>query len=367
MNRGKWIRWVAFLALTVAGLGLPAARAAALVEPYNPALLITDEEFNDPYAMSCEQIQAFLNERSGILKNYVDDGKTAAQHICEQANRFGLNPRLLLTMIQKEQGLLTTPNPSEWAINWAAGCGPGWASTKGFAVQIECAARTLRRRFDAASLGQTIDGVTPLNRATLALYRYTTHVAGNRDFWRIWTRYWPASAPLADARPAGASSPLPAEIVVDSRLVEATPRLVNDCRRGWVVGTRGGDGHYFVTPNVATAAESTNTVIWRPNLPRAGVYQVFAFIPNRAALPWTCGGGNPVWDTGNARYTIKHRDGETTYSVNQAPLHDVWVNLGAYYFNAGADSYVRLTDVTGEPSMSRYVSFDNVKFVFVGE
>lgn len=351
------LRALSGLLLLFVALTLGAAPASALVEPYDPALLITDEEFNDAYAMSCDQIQAFLNERPGILKGFVDGDKSAAQHICEQAGRFGINPRILLTMVQKEQGLLTAQNPSEYAINWAAGCGPGWSSTKGFGVQMECAARTLRRRFDTAALGAVVDGVAPINRATLALYRYTTHVAGNRNFWRIWNHYWPASA----------AAPVPTEIVVESRFVEATPKLVNDCRKGWLVGTRGGGGHHFVTPNVASARESTNSAIWRPNLPRAGVYQVQVFVPNRAAIVWTCGGGNPVWDTSSARYTVKHRDGETTYAIDQAPLHDAWVNIGAYYFNAGTDGYVRLTDVTGEPSLTRYVSFDDVKFVFMGQ
>jgi hypothetical protein len=350
-------RWIALLALLGMSAVIRPAPALALVEPYQAEFLISDEEFNDPYAMSCDQIQTFLNERPGILKGFVDGDKSAAQHICEQANRFGINPRLLLTMVQKEQGLLTARTPSDYAINWAAGCGPGWASTKGFGVQMECAARTLRRRFDNAALGEMVDGVTPINRATLALYRYTTHVAGNLNFWRIWNGYWPASA----------ATPMPTEIVVDSRFAETTPKLVNDCRKGWVVGARAGDGHHFVTPNVASAAESTNSVVWRPNLPRAGVYQVYVFVPNRAALMWTCGGGNPVWDTSSARYTVKHRDGDTTYAVNQAPLHDVWVNIGAYYFNAGMDGYVRLSDVTGEPSLTRYVSFDDVKFVFMGQ
>ena len=355
MNVGQRARWIV-ISLLVTALSLT-GHASALVEPYDPTLLITDEEFNDPYAMTCEHIQAFLNDRPGVLKGLADGDKSAAQHICEQANRWGINPRLLLVLVQKEQGLLTEQSPSEYALNWAAGCGPGWDSTKGFASQLECAARTLRKRFDTVPLGDAVDGIVPMNRATLALYRYTTHVAGNEDFWKIWNRYWPASA----------ATPIPTEIVVDSQFVEATPALKNDCQKGWAVGAQANGNQHFVTPNVASAAESTNSAIWRPSLPRPGVYQVQVFVPNRSAIYWDCGGESPTWDTSSARYTVKHRDGETTYAVDQAPLHDSWVNIGAYYFNVGMDGYVKLSDVTGEPSMTKYVSFDDVKFVYMGQ
>ncbi|BCX03942.1 MAG: hypothetical protein KatS3mg053_1880 [Candidatus Roseilinea sp.] len=330
----------------------------ALVEPFDPAFIITDEEFNDPGAMSCEQIQAFLNARRGILKRYAVDGRTAAQIICDNAIRFGINPRLLLVMMQKEMALLTDPAPSEGALNWAMGCGPGWDSTKGFAVNVECGARTLRRNFDRPGLGQeTIDGVTPVNRATLALYRYTRHLRGNRDFWTIWVGYFPQSA----------ASGTPPEIYVDSRNVELSPPIQDEptCRSGWAVGVKGRGGHHLATPNVAAPRESTNQVIWRPHLPFEGAYRVFVFIPDRAAIAWPCGPIAARLDTTNARYTIKHRDGVTSYAINQAPIHDGWVELGSYYFAAGTEGYVMLDDVTGEPSGTRWVSIDDMKFVWL--
>jgi hypothetical protein len=333
--------------------------AAGLIEPFDPAFLITDEEFNDPGAMSCEQIQAFLNERKGVLKAYAIDGRPAAQIICENAARFNVNPRILLVMMQKEMGLLTDPQPTDGALNWAMGCGPGWPATRGFAVNVECGARTLRRNFDRPGLGQeSIEGVTPVNRGTLALYRYTQHVEGNRDLWGIWNGYFPASA----------ASGLPPEIYVDSRDVELAPQIKRDpaCLNGWHVGTKARGNHHLSTPNVATEAESTNKAIWRPNLPREGGYRVFVFIPNRAAIQWACGPVAATLDTTNARYIIKHRDGATTYTVNQAPIHDGWVDLGSYYFAAGSDGYLELDDLTGEPSNSRWVTIDDARFVWLG-
>ncbi len=354
------LRWVIVVCviLTLLDSRCSIFNSHALVEPFDPAFIITDEEFNDSGAMSCEQIQAFLNERRGILKSYTVDGQTAAQIICDNAARFGINPRLLLVMMQKEMALLTNPAPSTGALDWAMGCGPGWNSTKGFAVNVECGARTLRRNFDRPGLGQeTIDGVTPVNRATLALYRYTRHVNGNRDFWTIWTGYFPQSI-------AGSA---PLEIYVDSRDVELSPPMRDEptCRSGWAVGSKGRNGHHLATLNVAIPGESNNKVIWRPYLPFEGAYRVFVFIPDRAAIPWPCGPTTARLDTIHARYAIKHRDGMTSYAINQAPIHGGWVELGSYYFAAGSEGYVVLDDVTGEPSSTRWVSIDDMKFVWL--
>lgn len=358
-SANQWRAILAVIALVTFYFSLVTShRAHALIDPFNPALLITDEEFNDAGAMSCDQIQAFLNERKGMLKTYAPDGRLAAQIICDNAARFSVNPRVLLTMMQKEMGLLTDPTPTEGALNWAMGCGPGWPSTKGFATNVECGARTLRRNFDRQGLGQeSVEGVTPANRGTLALYRYTVHVGGNKDFFNIWTRYFPNSA----------ATGIPPEINVDSRDVELTPPIKRNpaCLNGWTTVEKARGNHALLTPNVATQAESTNKATWRPNIPREGAYRVFAFIPNRDAAQWACTPIAAKLDTTNARYTIKHRDGMTTYAVNQAPIHDGWVELGSYYFAAGSDNFVQVDDVTGEQSGTRWVSIDDVKFVWV--
>ena len=331
------------------------SRAAALVEPFNPVSVITDEEFNDSYAMSCSDIQDFLNARTGVMKNYVLDGKLASQMICEQANHFGVNPRLLLVLLQKEQALLGETEPSADAIDWAMGCAPGYEEARGFANQAECAARTLRNRFDTVPLGAVTDGVIPINRATIALYRYNNTQSGNQDFWTIWTRYWPNSA----------AAPPPTEIVVEAQLMETTPSIGDTCKTGWVTGSSGLKGYHLLTPNASGSGDSTNSAIWRPNLPREGAYQVQVYIPDHPAYAWPCGGLKLSWDTNHALYTVKHRDGVTSYEVDQAPLSNAWVNVGTYYFSKGTDDYVTLSDLTGEPAMSRYVNFDSVKFTWV--
>ena len=384
--RFRYLNWLG-LSLCLVAMLLPVRQTQAIVLPFDATYILSDEEFNNAGALSCDQIQAFLNERPGILKGYFDEGKPASQIFCEQAARFSLNPRILLTLAQKEMRVLSDPEPDEKQLAWALGCGPGWNSTRGFANQVECAARTLRKRFDKDQLGEVVDGVVPANRATLALYGYTTHVWGNQDFHKIWTQYWPddvAAQPVAiggqQTAPAAAASALADlpvvdvataypinPIIVDSRIVETVPQIKANttCRSGWGLGTRGLGGHMFVTPNSATLAESTNWAIWRPQIPAAGLYRVSVFVPERAAVVWACGNLAAVLDTSSARYEVRHANGSSAVTVNQAPLGDVWVDLGSFYFNIGSNGYVKLSDVTGEPSNTRWVSFDEVKFEFI--
>jgi len=344
--------------VTVLALASGAARpAAALVEPFNPAYVISDDEFNDAGAMTCDQVQAFLSDRKGVLKGLVVDGKRASQIVCENAATFAINPRVLLVMMQKEMGLLTDPTPNPGALNWALGCGPGWEATKGFAVNVTCGAKTLRTYFDKAGLGQeSHEGVWPANRATLALFRYTEHVQGNHDFFDIWTSYFPHTA----------ASVIPPDIIVSSLALELSPvvKAEPSCRYGWVTTTTAHGSHLVATPNASSGADSTNTAVWRPAIPRAGAYRIYAFIPDHAALPWACGALAAVVDTTRATYTIKHRDGLTQYSINQAPLQDQWVELGSYYFPAGTQSTITLSDLTGELGNTRWVVFDDLKLVW---
>ncbi len=356
------MRWIAASWLCL-GLGLmPVRPAAALIEPFTPAYLISDEEFTAAGAMRCGEIQSFLDERAGVLKTYIDGNRYASQIICDAALTHGVNPRILLTMAQKEMALLTDPTPDEKQLAWAMGCGPGWQSTRGFAAQADCAARTLRRRFDQAQtqLGAMVDGVVPVNRATLALYRYTTHVQGNRVFHQIWTRYWPGSHTAPAAGPAVSES----VVTVDLAAVETTPALKpnSTCRSGWARGPG-----YLVTPNATGPADSTNAAVWRPNLPRAGRYRVAAFIPKRPPVAWACGAISAVADTRNARYEFTYAGGARfDVLLNQAPLEDVWAELGTFQFDAGTGGAVRLSDITGEAANSRWVSVGPMRFEWVG-
>lgn len=336
----------------------------AMVDGYDPTYLISDQEFTDAYAMSCSEIQGFLDGQKGILKSLVEGERSAAQHICANAVQFGINPRLLIVMLQKEMRMITDPNPDGKQIDWAAGCGPGWDSTRGFGNQMICVAKTLRRNFDRPYVTGSIDGVVPANQGTLALYRYTTHVQGNRLFWRIWTDWFPDAA--ASGARGGAALP-DGEIIVDSRSVELTPQPAAGepaCNYGWAINPAGRNGHHLLTPAVRTQNESTNFAVWRPNLLTPGRYRVYAFIPaHTGKVPWSCSPIPARNDTRNAIYLVQHRTGIARVAIDQSPLFDAWADLGAYDFDAGAASYVLVSDLTGEPSASTWVSIDDMKFV----
>ena len=116
--RFRYLNWLG-LGLCLVAMLLPVRQTQAIVLPFNATNILSDEEFNNAGALSCDQIQAFLNERPGILKGYFDEGKPASQIFCEQAARFSLNPRILLTLAQKEMRVLSDPEPDEKQLAWA--------------------------------------------------------------------------------------------------------------------------------------------------------------------------------------------------------------------------------------------------------
>lgn len=186
---------------------------------FNPAYIISDQEILDSSAMSLSEIQNFLAARGSFLANYqtVDkDGNTmsAAQAIYDRATNNKVSPKFILVLIQKEQGLVENPAPSQGRLDWAAGygcpdgggCNSRW---QGFWKQINSASLQFRDymdnpqsyRFKAGGTytfnnpySTTVQGdmtVTIVNQATAALYNYTPHVYnGNYNFWKLWQKYF---------------------------------------------------------------------------------------------------------------------------------------------------------------------------------
>jgi len=177
--------------------------------------IISDAEILDYNSMSLEDIQAFINNQPGALKNYTvtnDDGRalSAAEVIYDRAITNKISPKFLLVLIQKEQSLLTDTNPKQSQYDWATGygcpdsggCNSRW---QGFYKQINSAALQFRSYLDEPELykykiGETYIlnntnkgdlSVTPANLATAALYNYTPHVYnGNYNFWHLWNIYF---------------------------------------------------------------------------------------------------------------------------------------------------------------------------------
>src|SRR3989338_4577794 len=171
----------------------------------------------DVFTMSIGEIQDIFLQ--GTFATYVTqdiDGHTryAADIVWRAAQRNGINPKVIIVMLQKEQSLVTDPDPSMDQIDWALGYGvcddcthddPAIQRWKGFAKQVNSATLQLSEGYlaDLASYGQTTGGYAPgqtvtidgetfviANNATAALYTYTPHLEGNENFVRLWQKWF---------------------------------------------------------------------------------------------------------------------------------------------------------------------------------
>jgi len=142
-------------------LGFSSKVSAAAIVDFKPGRIIEDSVFINTSTMTQSDIQSFLNgkvpscdtygtqtsEYGGgtraqwaanaslhptmgafyppftCLKDYVENGKSAAQIIYETAQQFSINPQVLIVMLQKEQGLVTDTWPSPVQYRSATGYG----------------------------------------------------------------------------------------------------------------------------------------------------------------------------------------------------------------------------------------------------
>ena len=148
--------------------------AAADLSGFDPGFIISDEVFFDKWTMTESEIQQFFVNKIGscasgatCLINWRGDtftraatarcntytgasGESAARVIYKVAQACGINPRVLLVMLQKEQGLITKSNPSAYAWRSAMGYGcpdtaPCDAQYYGFYNQVYNAAAQMQR------------------------------------------------------------------------------------------------------------------------------------------------------------------------------------------------------------------------------
>jgi len=187
---------------------------------FNPNNILSDFTYTNYDSMSVDEIQFFLTQKGSGLATYKTediDGtiKTAAEIIYQAANDHKINPKFLIVLLQKEQSLTETSNPTQYQFDWATGyarcddpvaCSPeAVAENKGFAKQVNLAAERNRFYIENSNNGwlkkanslYEIDGyqITPVNQATANLYNYTPHYHGNYNFWKIWNRYFAKNYP----------------------------------------------------------------------------------------------------------------------------------------------------------------------------
>jgi len=262
--RAKAVLATIAAALMVTGLFVGVQATVGPVEPaqaanaadFDPGYIIDDKVFYDSTGYTAGEVQAFLNSQvrtckagAVCLKDYAaateskaadrycaayqgQAYETAAQMIDKVARACNINQRVLLVMLQKEQGLITSTAPSKWNYDAAMGqscpdnapCDPRFS---GFFYQIYYGARQLQvyrlnpnlfgyreQRWNnilyhpEASRGCGTQSVFIHNQATAALYIYTPYVPnaaamanlygvgdgcssyGNRNFWRLFTDWF---------------------------------------------------------------------------------------------------------------------------------------------------------------------------------
>ena len=194
------------LGADVAKLLVPTSVLATGSSPsgrFAPDMIVTDASFRASTSMSVSDIQGFLNEQPGSLKNYraldhTGASRTAAEMIAEAAVGWNVSPKMILVTLQKEQSLLEKAHPTTTAYDWAMGCGKADSRTyyqyQGFGRQVWFGASKLSGNAAPWSQGvkMTIDGsaVHPINSSTYSLYKYTPHFRGVMSFWLLYWRYF---------------------------------------------------------------------------------------------------------------------------------------------------------------------------------
>lgn len=110
--------------------------------------------------------------------------------------------------------------------------------------------------------------------------------------------------------------------------------------------------HAYWTLSTTSPDLSTNQGWWRPDLPQAGLYRVYAFVPY-------CITGHG--DSDGVTYRVHHAGGATTIvAVNQAAAAGGWVELGSFDFDAGTEGAVSLDDIAVDEGKT--IWFDAIKW-----
>ncbi|SDK51966.1 LGFP repeat-containing protein [Cryobacterium psychrotolerans] len=244
------------LLVSIGLVATPAQPAeAANGADFNPGMIISDAIFYNGRTMTAAQVQTFLNGkvptcRSGYtcLKSYRESttsqsaksegcaayagqlNETAASIIAKVGMACGINPKALLVLLEKEQGLVTGTHPTASIYRKATGFGCPDTSVcdslyYGFFNQVYQAAYMFKKyqarpasRGYVAGRYNTIlwnpnsacgsSSVYIQNQATAGLYIYTPYrpnaaalanmygtgnscsAYGNRNFWRLFTDWF---------------------------------------------------------------------------------------------------------------------------------------------------------------------------------
>lgn len=98
---------------------------------------------------------------------------------------------------------------------------------------------------------------------------------------------------------------------------------------------------------ITTATTETARAVWKPVIPEDGYYQVY--------VSYSGVGDRPT----DAQYIVSHGGIETEVLVNQEVHRYVWNSIGNFYFKAGSDDFIALTNQSAESGTT--VSADAVR------
>lgn len=318
------------------------ARAADLpASILDGGFIISDEAFFDSSTMTVAEVQAFLNERvpscratdgPTCLRHFTADlpakaadkycgsitAKKAASaaHIIVAASRAcKVNPQVILTMLQKEQGLVTSTRPSDWSYRASMGMNcpdtaPCSAASAGFVNQVYLGARQQQvyaKNPDSYSYRagrvNTIkwhpnsacgsSKVYIENQATANLYIYTPYRAniaalaagyatgdscsayGNRNFYNYFVQWFaPDASPNATGAPAridACTTPAGADVVAASgsrsTSVATTGRKAptSACGSGTVPLAKGSTVTLVGTYGAWSSVRAGSSTVWIPS------------------------------------------------------------------------------------------------------
>lgn len=183
-----------------------------------------EDKFVRSSTMSESSIQSFLESKNSVLKNSIkvyalnssstvyDTGRTIkpSTAIANAANTYGLNPKVILGSLQREQGLISKTSGSlntrafYFCMGYGATDGGDINSCTGFDKQIDGGAKLYNDLwYEGYIKGQSgfpltfsaSDGSVQVNNCgTYALYKYTPWKSSNKLFLQIMKGYWPSSS-----------------------------------------------------------------------------------------------------------------------------------------------------------------------------
>ena len=215
------MKYYPLVPLLLASLLVPLLTPSALTAAsFNPNFIISDEELQDWQSLGRAEINQFLRAKGSFLSDYITEDtegnrRRAGEIIYRAARQYAISPKYLLVKLQKEQSLVSDPDPTQRQIDWATGYGvcdscdtndPALQKYKGFAHQVDSAAGIMRWYYDNVkkenwikrpNTEYKIDNtpVVPANFATAFLYTYTPHLHGNQNFWKLWSSWFNQSYP----------------------------------------------------------------------------------------------------------------------------------------------------------------------------